>query len=187
MRRGWGWGDPPGSEFTMTSTIVGHFWTAVSFPDVAQGIASVLHAVVWPGVVLFLAVRYRDQVGRLIDRLRKGGPAEFDPVLPPQPTVASSLPATQAVLGAVEQMRTPAVREIEAKIRALDVVTGVADPAHREAVLVTIAAKAVELGLFERTEANIYASQVELLSYLNARAHAESSEQIGRASCRERV
>jgi hypothetical protein len=60
--------------------------------DNLAGIAQIIRAIAWPGVVLFLALRYRAEVGRLIDRLRKGGPAEFDPIQTPQHSPEPALP-----------------------------------------------------------------------------------------------
>lgn len=142
-------------------------------------IANLLKAVAWPGVVIFLALRYRDHIGRLVDRLRKGGPAEFDPLPPTQSKPAGGLPAaTPAGPGALEPLRTPTVKQWEERIRALPVLAEEPNVDKRESALLALAAHAFLTSLFERTEAVIYASQLELLTYLNAKPAGEATTRL---------
>jgi hypothetical protein len=152
------------------------------FAENVAAIADLLRAVAWPAAFLFVVFRYKDHVGRLIDRLREGGPAKFDPI-PQQPTkptasIPSSAPGNPAVSTSLASIRTPAVVEMEKLIEGLPAVTNDNDPTSRNATLITLAAKAVIVSQFERAEANIYASQLDLLHYLNSRAGGEAPSRL---------
>lgn len=150
-----------------------------SFTDTAPALAELIRAVAWPGVTLFLVFRYRDHVGRLIDRLRKGGPAEFDPIPPAQSPPSSTLPPE--ALGsqsALAPIRTAAVIKVEGILSHLPALETETDLARRHGILLTIAAKASLVAIFERTESAIYASQLELLNHLNSQAEGESLDRL---------
>jgi hypothetical protein len=63
-------------------------------------------------------------------------------------------------------------------VRTVPALVNETDPARREAVLVTLTARVALIAQFERTEASIYASQLELLNYLNARPTGESVDRL---------
>lgn len=149
------------------------------FVEATGAIADLLGALAWPGVALLVVHLYREQVGRLIDRLRKGGPAEFDPLPPPQPKHTESLSAGAArSTHAVAKLRTAAVVKWEQQLQSWPAVQDEADPTRRSEVLLTLAAKAVLVASFERTEAIIFASQLDLLNYLNARQDGEPADRL---------
>ena len=149
------------------------------FSAISAAVAELIRAVAWPGLALFLLIRYRDHVGRLIDRLRKGGPAEFDPLPPPQRTATGSLaPGAIGSDSAVSHIRTEAVVNWEEQLREMPQLRDEHDHSKREEVLLTLAVKALLVACFERAEGVMYASQVELLTYLNARPVGESAERL---------
>ena len=137
-------------------------------PELLSAIADVVRAAAWPCVVLFLSYRYRAEVGRLIDRLRKGGVAEFDPVNEQQHAVAPTTPSIDGSTHALAAIRSAAVQRWEAELRATPLLANETDPGKREALLITIATKAVMISNFAQFESVMYASQIALLSYLNA-------------------
>lgn len=147
--------------------------------DVVQAIAELLKAVAWPAVALFVLVRYRDHIGRLIDRVREAWGAKMDPVQAPQKKPEATLP-TESVSssGALERARTPAVRQWENTLSKIPILAAETDPASRESYLLTIAAKALLVSQYERIEASIFASQIELLNYLNSKTGGETKERL---------
>ena len=154
------------------------------YAEVLSAVASVLQATAWPAVAVFVVVRYHDHVGRLLDRLRKAGPGEFDPLpntqvestsKPPVPALPAPADATPSALVSI---RTLAVEQWEENLKAMPVLSSETIPAKRESALLTVAAKAVLISTFERAEASIYGSQLELLAYLNTRGEPESAERI---------
>jgi hypothetical protein len=141
-------------------------------PDLISAIADLVRSMAWPAAAVFGVVFFRDDIRALAIRLRKGGPAEFDP--PSQALAAGAessknaltLPTVSAALANIPT--SPATATWENSIKELDVFKAASSPAEREAVLARIAARAVVTMLFEIVESNIYASQIALVTYLNA-------------------
>lgn len=152
-----------------------------AFRDISASIAELLRAAAWPSVVIFVLVRYRDHVGRLIDRFRKGGSAEFDPVIPQKTEPVNPLQTgASSGITALEHLRTPAVRQWEEELKKFPVVSQEPSPEKRTAIITTLAAAVGLIALFERTEASIYGSQVALLQHLNGKPLGESKDTVKR-------
>ncbi len=149
------------------------------FSEATRAIADFLRAIAWPAVALFVALRFKEQVGRLIDRIRKVAGTELDPLPGPQRRPPESLPAEAGrATAAFEHLRTPAVLHMENQVRNIPVLAVEADPAKRQDILLTLAAKGFLVSLFERTEGNIWASQMDLLNYLNSKPDGETAERL---------
>jgi len=146
--------------------------------DVVQAIAELLKAVAWPAVVVFVLVRYRDHVGRLIDRLREIWGSKLDPVQAPQQKKPEETLQSVSSSGALERARTPAVRRVEQILTEIAILAAETDPARRESYLLTIAAKALLVSQYERIETSIWASQIELLNYVNSRTDGDTKERL---------
>ena len=141
----------------------------LSFVDIMGGIADVLRAIAWPGVAVFVVIRYRNHVGRLIDRLRKAPGTEFDPLEIQKASTTEIAPAAVGGSGDPVASSTPHIREIERFINTLPEVRQVESDAPRlRAVLTNIAARGLQAYLFERAEAVIWKSQLDILQFLNA-------------------
>jgi len=65
-------------------------------PDILNAVAGILGAVAWPIVAGVGIVRHRSDISALLKRLRKGGPAEFDPL--PTQNAAGSISATELIV-----------------------------------------------------------------------------------------
>ena len=152
-----------------------------------QAVADILRAIAWPAVAVVAGVYFRREIRDLARRLRKGGGAEFDPLpqatsgpanplLPPGGSAASAISrAANTTLEAFP--RTPATVNWEAWLVQSDALREVAAPDEREKVLLRMLARAMLVNQFEQTEGSIWASQLDLLAYLNSRRSGESKEQ----------
>lgn len=141
-----------------------------------KAVADLLRSIAWPIVALTAAIVFRKEVSALSARLRKLSGTEFDP---PQQTTspnalaaaASDSPSTTVATNAAEALdglpTTPATTSLEATISAFAAVKNVTDPGLRAKVLLRIAARAILMGSFEVTDAQIYKSQLALLHHLN--------------------
>ena len=139
-----------------------------------------LGSIAWALVVAIALFLFRPQLASLLTRIRKGGGAEFDP--PPQPKKPSAdiLSRTDESATNVPFPRTPATRALEDLIRRWPDVASVTEPGAREQVLITLAARAVLIAVFEQVEATIWASQIALLTHLHATLDGASREDIQR-------
>jgi hypothetical protein len=120
---------------------------------------------------VFGGVFFRKDISALAKRLRKGGPAEFDPSPQPQGTLdaaAASRALTMTGTKALANMpSSPTTAIWEKLLLNSEPLKATTNAVEREQILVRVAARSIVIGLFEVAEANIYASQVALLEYLN--------------------
>lgn len=150
-------------------------------PNWVIAMAELLSAVAWPVVALFVVIKYKSHVGRLIDRLRKGGPAEFDPLPVPQASTPDT--STAAALadgapgpGALDVFSTEATRRMETFVRNLPFLASLTEPEEKVEAMVTLTARIMLIARFESVESNIWASQVALLEYLNSQAEGVEAD-----------
>ena len=143
-------------------------------------IAQLLGAIAWPLLAVIALFLFRTQLASLLTRIRKGGGAEFDP--PPQPTKPSAdiLPKTDESAANSPFPRTPATRALEDSIQSFPAVASVTEPGAREQILITLAARAILISIFEQVEATIWASQIVLLTHLNVTPDGVTREDIQR-------
>jgi len=141
--------------------------------DLLKAIAELIRAFAWPAVAVFASIYYRAELSSLTKRLRKGGPAEFDP---PQ-QVSLAVTDASSAMRTVSKTASDALSNLPASpttvhweqfILNSEPLKNITAPAERELILTRITAHIVMLALFETTEANIWASQIELLHYLNS-------------------
>jgi len=133
--------------------------------DTLTFIAALAKAIAWPTVVLVGARLFRPEVGRLLDRLKEGGPVKLYP--PPQvSTAGGGTPGTTSLALASLDHRPP-IPAVEQMIRAVPEIAA-ADASGRELLLINALARAVLYVRFEQVEGLIYGSQIALLEHLNA-------------------
>lgn len=138
-----------------------------------EAVAPLLNAIAWPAVVAFVALRFRENVAGLIDRMVKAGPAEFEPPHPVQQDLPEALPAP-AVAGEVsaeglDELRTEAIIAMEDRLRALPLLANAPNAETRTSTLVTIAAAAAQQIQFLSIERLIWRSQITILEILRSR------------------
>jgi hypothetical protein len=145
-------------------------------PAMIDSIARLIAAVAWPLLAMIAGLAFKKELRALIGRIRKGGVVEFDPAPQADSTAPGPLaPSTAAGAGpAVPFPRTPATQAIEGTVRAFPALAQADDPHQREETLVTIAARALLMLQFERTESSVWRSQLSLLNHLNAKVAGES-------------
>lgn len=160
------------------SPLGGENQPVTGFAEATRAIADFLKAIAWPAVAVFVVLRFKEQVGRLIDRFRKGAGAEFDPLPGPQRRPEPLTADVARTVPALERLRTQTVIQWEGHVLRLPFLVAEADPERRQEILLAIAARAALVSMFERTEANIWASQLELLNYLNASPDGEQAERL---------
>jgi hypothetical protein len=162
--------------------------------DFLRASAELFKAILWPVAALIIAYIYRVQIAELLIRLREFTGAKFDP--PRQTQTLTEHPAASleslavagaavAVAGAgalpldIERVRTAVVKKIEAM---LDPIIGsypaLADPELRATALRTIAALAIKTGTFASIDSVIWASQLNLLQFLNGTSVGASKPQL---------
>ena len=136
-----------------------------------EGVAPLLEAIAWPLVATFVAVRFRKNVGGLIDRMVKAGPAEFEPQAQTHEDPPALLPgpgvATGASADAIEALRTDSVVEIENRLKALPMLAEENDADTRATLLLTVAAIATQNIHFRSVETLIWRSQIAILELLS--------------------
>jgi hypothetical protein len=142
--------------------------------DLLKALAEAIRAIAWPTVATFVSIYFRADISALLKRLRKGGPAEFDP--PSQLFTIDAATATNTTAISISRTTSdalssipasPAIRATEKLITDSEQLKNVTDSAERESILVRIAARVMLVATFEAAEANIWSSQMGLLDHLN--------------------
>ena len=146
-------------------------------------LAEIVKGLAWPLVAAIgCGVVFREDIKALMKRLRKGGPAEFDP---PSQTQASGVAgdavamishATSRALSTLPA--TPTTLHWENELRMTEFVKNAATPVEREQVLLRIAARVMTISMFESTEASIFASQLGILDHLNRNREGDALNAI---------
>ena len=128
-----------------------------------------LQTVVWGTVVVllgrFLIGKFEAGLNRTLDRLRRAGPAEFEPITPkPQSESSERLLPPPPSLAPVPSESLLGVFEKSAR----DLITNT--PSNdRESALIRIAASAQLAWVFETLNSTILGSQIGLLLHINTR------------------
>lgn len=67
-------------------------------PEILKGSAQLLDSIAWPVVAVTALVKYRLELGNLVNRIRKGGGAEFDPLPSPKELQFEAVPPSPAAI-----------------------------------------------------------------------------------------
>ena len=134
----------------------------------------------WPILALVALLLFRKQLRDLLSRIRKGGGVEFYPSPQPAEPSPDILPGADGSATNVPFPRTPATRAMEDFIRSLPSIASTPEPRDREQVVITLAARALLIGIFEQVEASIWASQIALLSHLHVTSNGASRDDLQR-------
>lgn len=156
--------------------------------ELLRAIAELAGAMAWPSVALILAFAFRKEIVDLAKRLRRGGGAEFDPV--PQSTAPPTnlLTAGRTDVGASISSaasdtlegfpRTPATVSWERFLLESPQLKSIEASQEREKILVRMLARAILINQFEQADSSIWASQLELLAYLNSKRQGETLRRL---------
>jgi hypothetical protein len=134
-----------------------------------------LGVLAWPGVVLILGLAFiftfRTNIGRFLDRTKsvgKEGLRAYDEPNQQQQQPIATAPS-DALTKHLETYHNPLILEVEANISRDLKERGLTDPNEANKALVKSLASVQLLWEFEKVENNIFASQVDALTFLNTR------------------
>ena len=154
--------------------------------DTLKAVAEVLRAIAWPGFAVFAVIYFRQELRGLIKRIRRASGVEFDQL--PQSAEVTSGPlslvgeaagapsASGELLATIPH--TPATAYVESLILDLPQVKILTVPQERERVFLRMASRAAVISQFNQAEATIWASQINMLEYLNAKRAGETLAQL---------
>lgn len=148
--------------------------------DALRLLVELLKAVAWPLVVVYFARKFQPQVGRMLDRLRKGAGVELDPP-PVQQIVAETSPiselsgSTAAILA-----DNPALSTMVNTVRSNERYRTLASGKDREELIIYDFARVLINYAFDTIEHSIWASQLAILEHLHSRPLGETLQELER-------
>jgi hypothetical protein len=151
-----------------------------SVVQVLTALAEILKALAWPSVAILVLFRFAPELRNLINRLREGAGAKFDPTPQGQANLTPILPSSTGSSALVPFLKTPALDTWEQTIKNMPLLKAVNDPGQREDILVNVFARFTLNYQFEIADSNMWASQLALVSYLLAHPQGESAENLQR-------
>jgi hypothetical protein len=132
----------------------------------------------WPLVAIVSFFLFKPQFRALLNRLREGGGAKFDPLPAGQGGSPAVVVSTSSTALVTPFPRTPASQRWERTIRTSPDLLTLTDPVQREEYLVAAMARIMMTAQFDLAEAYIFGSQLALLGYLNIRLPGESANTL---------